>query len=82
MDTKKIKKHFFFDMDGTATESQQVISKEIREYLQILKSKEFSIVIVSGAAKEQVLKQLAGTEVDYILAQSGNDSPFWQKLFT
>ena len=82
MNTKKIKKHFFFDVDGTLTESRQLITNEVCGYLGFLIKTGKDVVAISGAAKDQMLKQLNGCEVNYVLAQSGNDSPFWQKLFT
>src|SRR3989344_8647603 len=82
MNTKGIKKHFFFDVDGTLTESRQLITNEVCGYLKFIITTGRDVVAISGAVREQMLKQLNGCEVNYILAQSGNDSPFWQKLFT
>lgn len=84
MKEKKTKKHFFFDMDGTVTASRQRITDEMSNHLDVLKKTGKDIIIISGQAREQMLKQLGACDVSYVLAQSGNDTPFWkdQKLMT
>jgi phosphomannomutase len=79
---KKHKKHFFFDMDGTVTESRQKITDEVRDCFDSLKKAGRDIIVISGAARDQMNQQLDSSGVDYLLAQSGNDSDFWQKFFT
>ena len=67
--------HIFLDMDGTVCESRQDISEEMFERLLELKMKH-DIVVISGAEKERMLKQLKGLPV-YIMAQSGNETKIW-----
>lgn len=64
----------FLDLDGTITESRQIISQEMRAKLLSLKE---PIVVISGAERKQMEYQLNGLPC-VILAQSGNDSPLWQ----
>jgi HAD superfamily hydrolase (TIGR01484 family) len=59
---------FFLDMDGTICESKQPITKEVKKALHKLKS---DIVIISGASKKQMRKQLGKNITKYILGQSG-----------
>lgn len=67
-------KHFFFDLDNTLTESRQQISDDVINTLAHL---EGDIVIISGASKEQMQKQLNGFNLDFLLSQSGAQCPFW-----
>ena len=80
MKNENYKKHFFFDLDGTVTASRQKITKDMCDCLDFLKASGKDIIVISGAAKDQMLKQLDAYQVDYLLAQSGNDTPFWKKL--
>ncbi len=73
-------KHLFFDCDGTLTESRQEISQEMYDTLVEAKS-EFDIIVISGAEKERIVKQLKGLDLE-IMAQSGNDTQYWQNLLT
>lgn len=69
------RKHFFFDMDGTLTASRSEAEPSIITLLLKL-AKKNDVIIVSGAAREQVKRQLpflAGTRL-YVLAESGNDA--------
>lgn len=75
-------KHFFFDMDGTICESRQIISAQMKKQLAKLRAKGNSIIVISGAERERIKKQLDGLKVDYIMAQSGSDSPFWKRKIT
>lgn len=67
-------------MDGTLTPSRQEIKQEMAEMLASLRNKGNITIAISGASREQMLKQLSNS-VDYILAQSGSDTPFWQRTF-
>src|SRR3990167_7851367 len=69
-------KHFFIDMDGTLTESREDISYEMIKLIQYLKLTH-DIIVVSGAEKERMIKQLKGLNC-ILMAQSGNDTIFWQ----
>jgi len=73
-----MKKHFFFDLDGTLTESRQEIALAMAATLAVLKNVGIDIIVISGAERSRMEKQLAGVEVRFIMAQSGADSPFWQ----
>ena len=73
-------KHFILDMDGTITESRQIISPDMMRALGSLQCE--NIVVVSGADKKQIKKQLGNFKPRHILAQSGNDSPFWKVKLT
>lgn len=73
-------KHLFFDLDGTLTESRQEISQEMYDTLVEAKS-EFDIIVISGAEKERIKKQLKELDVE-IMAQSGNDTQYWKNLLT
>lgn len=77
-----MKTHFFFDMDGTICESRQQISHDMFSALLSLRNKGNDVIIISGASKEQITFQLSGFIPSFILAQSGNDSPFWKRNFT
>lgn len=70
-------RHFIFDLDGTLTESRKSLSLTVLDKLHALKLNN-DIVVISGAEKERIIKQLNGFEPTYILAQSGADCPFWQ----
>lgn len=78
----KMKTHFFFDMDGTICESRQVISLKMQEALFTLKLKHNTVVVISGAERERILKQLNRLDVTYIMAQSGADTPFWRRFLS
>lgn len=62
------------DLDGTITESKQVISPKMKKSLEAL---ECPIIVISGASRKQMEKQLDGLPC-VILAQSGNDTSLWQ----
>lgn len=66
--------NIFMDMDGTVCESRQIISDEMRDFLNGLNK---NIFVISGASREQMEKQLKGLNCT-ILAQSGNDTPRWK----
>ena len=72
--------HIFLDLDGTVTESRGEISYEMIEMLQHLKLKN-DIVIISGAERERMMKQLLGLDVT-LMAQSGNDTSLWKRTLT
>jgi phosphomannomutase len=72
-----MKKHFFFDMDGTLTQSRAPISDDMLGALQGLVSHPVSadVVIVSGASLEQIDKQVGKVaNFCFKLAQNGNDA--------
>ena len=64
--------HYFFDMDGTLTESRQQIDGEMKDLVDKL-SEVADVIIVSGARMPQIVKQLGGL-VEYVatLEQNGN----------
>lgn len=66
-----MKKHIFFDMGGTLTESRQVIDDEMTELLEKMRKGERDLVFVSGAGLEQMHHQLKG-EFGYYLGLNGN----------
>jgi phosphomannomutase len=70
-------KHIFLDLDNTVTESRGKISLDMYNEL----SKHQDVCIVSGASREQILKQI-GTLKCFILAQNGNDTDIWKKELT
>lgn len=64
-------------MDGCLTESRQKISGEM--YVKVSKLSEYyDIVVVSGAERERMNKQLHGLNC-IMMAQSGNDS-LWKRI--
>lgn len=65
-------------MDGTICESKQLISDINRDCLNGLNK---NIFVISGASRQQMEKQLEGLNCT-ILAQSGNDTPKWNKKLT
>lgn len=72
-------KYFFFDLDGTITESRQKINKEMKEALGKLPN----VIVISGAQRSQMEDQLDGLGITYLMAQSGNDVPsFWFNKLT
>jgi HAD superfamily hydrolase (TIGR01484 family) len=66
------------DMDGTITESRQTISPKMKRKLKSLKQ---PIIVVSGAEKQRILKQMDGVPC-VMMAQNGNDAPNWQNTLT
>lgn len=60
-------------MDGTITESRQMITPEMKFFM----SKLPKFVVVSGAEKKRMKKQLDGLDC-ILMAQNGNDTPDWQ----
>jgi HAD superfamily hydrolase (TIGR01484 family) len=66
-------KHFFFDLDGTITESRTEISDSMRDALLGLTKKGADVIIVSGAQYSQMQKQLCSAiEEVATMAQNGN----------
>lgn len=65
-------KYFFFDMDGTITESRFLIAKEMVDTLHKLPN----VLVISGASKSQMIEQIKGLNC-HMLAQSGNDTTKW-----
>lgn len=77
-------KHLFFDMDGTVTRSRSLIEPKMKALFESIPD---DIIIVSGAEKDQILKQLDGLNREfYILGQNGNQAVknneeiWWNKL--
>ena len=68
----------FLDLDNTVTESRGAISDEM---FKELSGFFHDVVIVSGASKEQMEKQLCGLPC-ILLAQNGNDTPYWKNTLT
>ena len=68
----------FFDLDNTITESKQIISKEMKEKLLSLGE---TFIVISGASKEQIEKQMDGIPC-VVMGQSGNDAPDWMNKLT
>lgn len=75
-------KHYIFDMDGTITHSRQTIENDMAAALTLLKRMGSDVVVISGAERQRIEKQINYLDVSYVLAQSGADSPFWQKKMT
>ncbi|MFA5997299.1 MAG: HAD-IIB family hydrolase [Candidatus Paceibacterota bacterium] len=68
-----MKKHFFFDMDGTLTRSRSEISDSMVACLLGLKENGGDVVVVSGATKDQIIKQIGEIAKEVvIMAQNGN----------
>lgn len=67
----------FFDMDGTITESRQVISSKMKE--KLLNRGEF--VVISGAGIERIEKQMDGVSC-IKMGQNGNEAPDWYNRLT
>ncbi len=67
----------FFDLDGTITEPKEEITSLMKKALSKLEN----VVIVSGAVRKQIEKQICGLKCD-ILAQSGNHSSHWFNRLT
>lgn len=66
-------RHFFFDMDGTLTRSRSEISDTMVACLRGLLANGGDVVVVSGATKEQIIKQVGEiTKEVVVLAQNGN----------
>lgn len=72
-------KHFFFDLDGTLCESRESIKLDQGMALALLQRMGADTIVISGAEKERIQKQLGELEVSYIMAQCGSDTPFWKK---
>jgi len=72
-----MKKHFFFDMDGTLTRSRSEISHTMIACLRGLIENRGDVVVVSGAVKDQIIKQVGEIANEIIiLAQNGNHAEF------
>jgi len=68
-----MKKHFFFDMDGTLTRSRSMISDTLVTGLRELLLNGRDVVVVSGATKDQMVKQLGKIMKEvFVMAQNGN----------
>lgn len=67
--------HIFLDMDNTVTESRTPITPEMFNVLEGFES----LILVSGASKEQMKYQLRGLKCD-IMAQNGNDNPLFSNV--
>lgn len=79
-----MKKHFFFDMDGTLTRSRSEISDGAAAGLRELILSGGDVVVVSGATKDQIIKQLGEiTKEVVVMAQNGNhaESPTGETLW-
>ena len=63
-----------FDLDGTITESRQIISPQMKKRLLDLKE---PFVVISGAEVKRIEKQMDGVPC-IKMGQNGNDTPFWQ----
>lgn len=61
--------HLFLDLDNTVTESRTPITPEMFNVLEGFES----LVLVSGASKEQMKYQLRGLKCE-VMAQNGNDN--------
>ncbi len=74
-------KHFFFDMDGTITETRSLISADMRNKLnEIALTQGNHVIVISGAEVNQMRKQLEGlSEKVLFLSQSGNACRYWNK---
>jgi len=67
----------FLDMDNTVTESRGPISPEMYEML----SKFETVLICSGASKEQMINQIGDLKCLH-MAQNGNHTDFWHRELT
>lgn len=68
-----MKKHFFFDMDGTITRSRSEISDTMIACLRELISNGRDVIVVSGATKAQIMKQIGEIAKEVVvMAQNGN----------
>lgn len=70
-------KHLFFDLDGTITESRQVISPKMKK--KLLKLDPF--VVISGGESKRILKQMDGVPCT-VMGQQGNEAPDWKNKLT
>ena len=66
-------KHFFFDMDGTLTESRSPISHDMKKLIHKIDG---DIIVISGAEKKQMRKQVGN--LAYLLSQSGAECRYWK----
>ncbi len=81
-----MKKHIFFDLDNTLTRSRSPITPSMAKLLRRL-AKSHDVIVVSGADKEQIARQLGtGMKRRYIsMGQNGNacilpdGTPLWEK---
>lgn len=71
-------KHIFADLDGTITESRQVISFAMKRKLSSLK---IPIIVISGAEVKRIEQQLDGF-LCIKMGQNGNDCPYWYNKLT
>lgn len=78
------RKHYFFDLDGTLTESRSLISERMTDALHALAQKA-DVIIISGAEVKQMEKQIPwimdGSAI--VMGQSGNDARgMWENKLT
>lgn len=79
-------KHIFSDLDGTITESRQIISSKMRKKLwKIMAPKNIGvtnpIVVISGGEKSRIEKQMDNLPC-IIMGQQGNEAPDWYNKLT
>lgn len=67
----------FFDLDGTITESRQVISKKMKKKMLSLEP----FVVISGAETLRIEKQMDGVPC-IMMGQNGNHAPEWFNKLT
>lgn len=67
-----------FDLDGTICKSRQRITPEMKRKLLSLKE---PFIVISGAEKERILKQMDGVPC-IIMGQNGNEAPDWNNKLT
>ena len=69
--------NYFFDLDGTLTESWSEITSKLFDVLNHIRTK----VIISGADERQMRSQLAGLRCS-VMSQNGNINDLWKRLLT
>lgn len=69
--------HYFFDLDGTLTESRSEITSKLFDVLARIRTK----VVISGAGERQMRTQLLGLKCP-LMSQNGNINDLWQRLLT
>lgn len=68
-----MRKRFFFDMDGTLTRSRSEINDSMTAGLRALIVNGADVIVVSGATKEQIIKQIGEITNDVVvMSQNGN----------
>ena len=72
-------KHIIFDMDGTLTESRSKIGEEMIEMLKGLLKQNIDVIVISGADKSRIAKQMEGAPRRIVyLSQCGNSCDLWE----